>query len=250
MTVPSSRSLTCRSIASVVVVLAIWELVGDLKIFSPLFLPAFTVVLKQLAAEISDGSLVTDLSLSLGRAALGLAIALGVGVTLGIGMARSRPLHWFFDPLIALGFPAPKIAFMPLFVLWLGIDSLSKVMLVAFACTFPIVIGSYNAARAINRVIIWSALSLGTKPIALLFRIILPACRARIFATFRVALPVALINVFTAEMVTGGGGMGATLMYSQRYFESPTVFAYILVMLAVGLVLDKCLSMLSQRYAT
>jgi ABC-type nitrate/sulfonate/bicarbonate transport system permease component len=72
----------------------------------------------------------------------------------------------------------------------------------------------------------------------LLFRVILPGAWPRIFAALRVALPVSLITTFTAEMVGGGGGMGATLMYSQRFFESPTVFAYILTMLAVGLLLD------------
>jgi ABC-type nitrate/sulfonate/bicarbonate transport system permease component len=72
----------------------------------------------------------------------------------------------------------------------------------------------------------------------MLTRIILPACCPRVFAAMRVALPVALITTFTAEMVAGGGGMGATLMYSQRFFESPVVFAYIVVMLVVGLLLD------------
>ncbi len=207
------------------------------------------MVLGQLGDSVADGTLAADLSLSLFRAFAGLVVALIIGITLGIAMARSRAIHWFFDPLIALGFPAPKIAFIPLFILWLGIGSLSKIVLVALACMFPIVIGSYNAARAINRVTIWSALSLGTRPIALLFRIILPACRARIFSTVRVALPVALITTFTAEMVAGGGGMGATLMYSERYFDSPTVFAYVLVMLLVGLILDKVLLALGARLA-
>ena len=81
-------------------------------------------------------------------------------------------------------------------------------------------------------------MSLGSGRASLFLHVILPACYPRIFTTFRIAVPVGLITTFTAEMVAGGGGMGATLIYSQRFFESPTVFAYILVMLAVGLVLD------------
>ena len=100
-------------------------------------------------------------------------------------------------------------------------------------------IGTYAAASAVNRVWIWSAYSLGTSKLTLLFRVV-PSSAAwpRIFAALRVALPVSLITTFTAEMVGGGGGMGAALMYSQRFFESPTVFAYILTMLVVGLLLD------------
>ena len=170
--------------------------------------------------------------------AAGLGLATILGVPLGIAMARSRVLHWLFDPVIALAFPSPKIAFLPIFILWFGIYSLSKILLVAFACVFPVLIGSLAAAKGVNSVLIWSAASMGTSRIAMLFRVVLPAAWPRIFATLRVALPVALITTFTAEMVSGGGGMGASLMYSQRFFESPTVFAYILTMLCVGLVLD------------
>jgi ABC-type nitrate/sulfonate/bicarbonate transport system permease component len=82
----------------------------------------------------------------------------------------------------------------------------------------------------------------------LTWRVILPACYPRIFAALRVGVPVALITAFTCEMVAGGGGMGAALMYAQRFFESPTVFAYIVVMLAVGLILDKAMLALRDRF--
>jgi ABC-type nitrate/sulfonate/bicarbonate transport system permease component len=81
-----------------------------------------------------------------------------------------------------------------------------------------------------------------------MWRIILPACYPRIFAAYRVAVPVALITAFTAEMVAGGGGMGATLMYSQRFFESATVFAYILAMLLVGLLFDKTMLVIRDKF--
>jgi ABC-type nitrate/sulfonate/bicarbonate transport system permease component len=187
---------------------------------------------------VADGSLPSDLLISLFRAFTGLCGAAIVGVVLGIAMARSRLIHWMFDPVIALAFPSPKIAFLPIFILWFGIYSISKILLVTFACVFPIVIGTYAAASAVNRVWIWSAYSLGTSNLVLLFRIVLPAAWPRIFAALRVALPISLITTFTAEMVGGGGGMGAALMYAQRFFESPTVFAYILTMLVVGLLLD------------
>ncbi len=156
-------------------------------------------------------------------------------------MARSNWLYWLCDPLIALGFPSPKIAFIPIFILWFGIDSSSKILLVAFACVFQIIIATYHAASSVSRTVIWSALSMGSSRGRLMLRVILPACYPRIFAALRVAVPVALITTFTCEMVAGGGGMGATLMYAQRFFESPTVYAYILTMLAVGLLLDNAM---------
>jgi ABC-type nitrate/sulfonate/bicarbonate transport system permease component len=232
------RGLYARSMISVLTVVVFWEAAARAGLASPLFLPPLTKVMSEWWALCADGSLPLDLAVSLSRAAIGLGLAALIGVPLGIAMARSRILHWLFDPVIALAFPSPKIAFLPIFILWFGIYSLSKILLVAFACVFPILIGSFAASLSVNRVWIWSAASLGTSRLGMLLRIVLPAAWPRIFASLRVALPVSLITTFTAEMVSGGGGMGATLMYSQRFFESPTVFAYILTMLGVGLLLD------------
>jgi ABC-type nitrate/sulfonate/bicarbonate transport system permease component len=236
-----------RSFVSVGVIVAAWEAVARLKLAPPLFLPSPSAVASRLVDLTADGSLPADLALSLARTFAGLVLAMFAGVVLGIAMARSRPLHWLLDPLVSLGFPSPKIAFIPVFILWFGIDSLSKVLLVAFACVFPVVIATYDAARAVRRTIVWSAQSLGTSRRRLMWSVLLPACQARIFAALRVAVPVALITTFTSEMVAGGGGMGASLMYAQRFFESPTVFAYILLMLVMGLVFDKAMMMLRER---
>jgi ABC-type nitrate/sulfonate/bicarbonate transport system permease component len=246
--VASKRGLQLRSLISVLTIVAVWEAAARAGLASPLFLPAFTKVLGEWWSVCADGSLPGDLFISLFRAAAGLLLATLIGVPLGIAMARNRLLHWMFDPVIALAFPSPKIAFLPIFILWFGIYSISKILLVAFACVFPILIGTFAAASAVNRVWIWSAYSLGTSDFTLLFRIVLPAAWPRIFAALRVALPVSLITTFTAEMVGGGGGMGATLMYSQRFFESPTVFAYILTMLAVGLLLDFIMLRIQQAF--
>lgn len=245
---PPAWRLWLRSLLSVVLLLAAWEIAARAHLAPPILLPAFSTVAVQLGASLADGSLLADLALSLYRAFAGLALATATGVLAGMLMARSRFAHWLLDPLVALAFPSPKIAFIPVFILWFGIDNLSKVLLVAFACVFPLIIGAYSAARAVNRHLVWSAFTLGTTQRALLLHVILPACYPRIFATLRIALPVALITTFTAEMVAGGGGMGATLIYSQRFFESPTVFAYILIMLAVGLVLDAAMVRFQRRF--
>jgi ABC-type nitrate/sulfonate/bicarbonate transport system permease component len=237
-----------RSMVSVLVVLGAWELAARLNLTPVLFLPPVTTVVATLADLIRDGSLPLDLAVSLYRAFAGLALATVVGVALGIAMARSRWLRWLLDPLIALGFPAPKIAFIPIFILWFGIDSTSKILLVAFACVFQVVIATYHAASSVNRIVIWSALSLGSSQGRLMMRVILPACYPRIFAALRVAVPVALLTTFTCEMVSGGGGMGATLVYAERFFESPTVYAYIVAMLAVGLILDNVMLALRDHF--
>src|SRR5262249_4983882 len=137
-----------RPIASIVFILAAWEAAAQLKLTPPLFLPSVTAVIAALAETIADGSLPVDLAVSLYRTFAGLALATLSGVALGIAMARSALVRWLVDPLVALGFPAPKIAFIPIFILWFGIESLSKILLVAFACVFPVVIASFDAASS------------------------------------------------------------------------------------------------------
>ena len=236
------------STLTVGVVLIAWEAAARAKLVPDLFLPSVSAVLIALRDGIADGSLPVDLGVSLYRAFAGLLLASVVGVAAGVAMARNALTRWFLDPFIGLAFPAPKIAFLPIFILWFGIDHMSKILLVAFSSVFPIVIATYSAAVSVNRLLIWSSLSLGSSRPMIMWRVILPACYPRIFAAFRVAVPVALITAFTAEMVAGGGGMGATLMYSQRFFETPTVFAYIVTMLAVGLVFDKAMIAVRDRF--
>jgi ABC-type nitrate/sulfonate/bicarbonate transport system permease component len=243
-----ANPIAWRSVVSVLLFVALWEIAARSHAAPAILLPPFSVVVEQLWRSTLDGTLVADLSLSLGRAICGLVVATVAGVILGLLMARNRAVEWLADPLVALGFPSPKIAFLPIFILWFGIESLSKILLVAFACIFPVIIGTYSAARAVSRLFVWSARSLGSGRSSVFLHVILPACYPRIFTTFRIAVPVGLITTFTAEMVAGGGGMGGTLIYSQRFFESPTVFAYIVVMLAIGLVFDVAMRRFQHRF--
>lgn len=220
-------------------VLASWELVARSGWVEPLFLPSIVDVSARFQALIFEGQVGQPLLLSLFRASAGLAVAIGAGVLIGLALAQVRWVRWAFDPIVSLAFPAPKIAFMPIFVLWFGIDHLSKILLVAFTCVFPIIIATYHGATSVSRTIIWSALAMGTTRNALMLKIVLPATMPFIHTGVRITVPMALITAFTAEMVAGGGGVGAVLMYAQRFFESPSVFAYIVVMAGTGLVVDR-----------
>ena len=220
-------------------VLVAWELIARGGLVRPLFLPTVTAVLEQFWLLLLEGEIVAPLMVSVYRAFAGLVLAVAAGVFIGLLMARSKWAKWALDPLVSFAFPAPKIAFVPIFILWFGIDHLSKILLVAFTCIFPMIVATYHGAVAVSRTVIWSAEAMGTPEGKMLYRIIFPATKPYIFSGVRVTVPVALIIAFTAEMIAGGGGVGAALMFAQRFFQTPTVFVYILVMLATGLVFDR-----------
>lgn len=162
-------------------------------------------------------------------------------------MSRIPVLRWWLDPLVFLAFPAPKIAFVPVFILWFGIDDLSKVLLVAIGCVFPMLIVANHATTEMPHRLLWSARAMGTGQAALLRRVVLPAILPDLFSGLRTTLPIALVTAFTAETVAGGGGLGSALMYAQRLFETPAAFACILVMLVTGFVADRALLALRRR---
>jgi ABC-type nitrate/sulfonate/bicarbonate transport system permease component len=202
-----------------------------------LFLPPFSLVLDQLYATLVQGDLVPPLLISLYRTAMGLLLAAVIGIPLGFMMVRSRVMAWLFDPIVAFGNPAPKLALIPVFTLWFGIDHLSKIMLVAATTVFPFILAAAAGARSVPLNQIWAARAMGSSELMLLRRVVLPASLPALLSGVRVAVPTALLTTFTAEMVAGGG-LGGALVLAQRYFESPTVYAYLLVMLACGYLLD------------
>jgi ABC-type nitrate/sulfonate/bicarbonate transport system permease component len=219
-------------------VVLVWETVARLGIVRPVFLPSFSAVVQQAWQLARSGDLWSPLAVSLFRAGAGLALALASGVIVGFLMARWRVLSRILDPLISFGYPAPKLAFIPIFILWFGIDHLSKILLVAFSCVFPVIISAYVGAQTVSIRQIWAAEAMGTTPTQLFRRIVLPATLPSLMSGIRIAVPLALLTAFTAEMVAGGGGVGGELVLAQRYFEAPSVFVYILVMLVSGYAAD------------
>jgi ABC-type nitrate/sulfonate/bicarbonate transport system permease component len=223
----------------IALVVLLWGLAARSGWVRPLFLPPPQAVAEQLWPLLVGGEILKPLAVSLWRAFGGLVLALVVGAAAGLAMARMRWVRWGVDPLVSFAFPAPKIAFMPIFILWFGLDDLSKILLVAFTCVFPIIVATYHGATAVSRTVVWSAQAMGTSERTLLRRVVLPATLPYIFSGLRVTVPVALITAYTAEMVAGGGGLGSALMFAQRFFQTPAVFLYIILMLLSGVVLDQ-----------
>jgi ABC-type nitrate/sulfonate/bicarbonate transport system permease component len=225
------------AIYPLLLVIGTWEAVARAGLVRPLFLPPFSLVINRLFAIVSDGELFPPLATSLYRTAVGLLIAGVMGIPLGFLMVRSRLVSWFFDPLVALGNPAPKLALIPVFTLWFGIDHVSKIMLVALTTVFPFILSAAQGARSVPTSQVWAARAMGSTELVILRRVVLPASMPALMSGLRIAVPTALLTTFTAEMVAGGG-LGGALVLAQRYFESTTVYAYLLVMLFCGYILD------------
>jgi ABC-type nitrate/sulfonate/bicarbonate transport system permease component len=219
----------------------LWEAVSRLGLASPVLLPPFTEVMQRLSELTATGELPTALWVTTYRAFTGLLIATAVGMSVGLAMARNSWARWFFNPIVAIGFPLPTITLLPAFTLWFGPGDLSKIWLVALTCFFPVAVSTFEGARNMNKQLLWSAQSLGSRGAALFARVILPASVPFVFSGVRVALPLAVIVTFVAEMVGGGGGLGFVLIYGYRFLDTPSVLAALVAVLIFGVVLDQLL---------
>jgi ABC-type nitrate/sulfonate/bicarbonate transport system permease component len=234
-------------IFSILVLLVAWELFARSGKVTPFMLPAFSVVAEHIYSDALHGDLWINLGLTMYRALTGFFIAAVGGIVLGAVMSRSKILRWFFDPLISIGFPMPKIAFLPIIILWLGLYDVSKISMVVFDAIFPVVTATLAGIASVDKELIWSGRNMGASEREMLWQIILPAASPQIMTGLQVALPIALIVAIIAEMAMGGYGLGGAMMTASRYANSPGVFAGIVEIAVVGYILIKAMAIIRRR---
>src|SRR5207249_4147562 len=158
-----------------------------------------------------------NIGLTLYRALAGFLISALGGIALGLAMSRSVGVRWFFDPIVSVGFPMPKIAFLPIVILWLGFFDASKIAIVVLDAIFPVVTATVAGIAGVERELIWSARNMGARERELIWQIVLPAALPQILTGLQVALPIALIVAIVAEMAMGGYGLGGAMLTASRF---------------------------------
>jgi len=232
---------------SIVLLLAAWEILARSGTFTPFQLPALSRVLVRIWDDALSGDLAINTALTLYRALTGFLIAAVGGVVLGMAMSQNTLARWFFDPIISVGFPMPKIAFLPVVILWLGVFDISKITMIVFDAIFPVVAATIIAIKGVERELIWSARNMGARDSELLWQIVLPAALPTIMTGLQVALPLSLIVAVVTEMLMGGYGLGGTMMTESRFANSTGVFAGIVEIAMIGYVLIKGMALVRRR---
>ena len=231
-----------------ILVLALaWELFARSGAVTPFMLPTLSTVLERIWADGASGDLWKNLGLTLYRSLAGFAVAAIAGIGLGFAVVYSRAARWALDPLISVGFPMPKIAFLPIITLWLGFHDLSKISMVVFDAIFPVVTATIAATLAVERELLWSARNLGASERELLHEVVFPAALPQIMTGLQVSLPIALIVCIVAEMKMGGVGLGGAMITASRFADSPGVFAGIVEIAIAGYVLVRLMALVRRR---
>jgi ABC-type nitrate/sulfonate/bicarbonate transport system permease component len=234
-------------LAPIVMLLAAWEMFARSGAVTPFMLPPLSGVAERIYDDAVGGELFLNTGVTLYRALAGFAIAGVGGVVLGAAMARNRAARWFFDPMISVGFPMPKIAFLPVIILWLGLYDVSKITMVVLDAIFPVVTATVAGIVGVEKELVWTARNMGAKNRELFWQILLPAALPQILTGLQVALPIALIVVVVTEMQMGGYGLGGAMMQASRFANSPGVFAGIVEIAVIGYALVAATTWLRRR---
>jgi len=234
-------------IFSVLALAIAWELLARSGTFTPFQLPTLSAVLERIWSDGVSGDLWVNTGLTLYRALTAFFICAVLGVAIGMAMARNMLAYWFFDPIVSVGFPMPKIAFLPVVILWLGVYDVSKITMACVDAIFPVIAATVIAIDGVEKELIWSARNMGASKRELLTQIVLPAAFPQIMTGLQVALPLALIVTVVAEMLMGGYGLGGAMMVASRFANSTGVFAGIVEIAVVGYALVKAMSLIRRR---
>jgi ABC-type nitrate/sulfonate/bicarbonate transport system permease component len=231
-----------------IVVLAVaWEAVARSGLVTPFMLPALSAVMVRIWQDSVAGDLAVNTGLTIYRALAGFIIAATLGIQLGFAMAGNARARWFFDPLISIGFPMPKIVFLPIVALWLGYFDVTKIAMVVLDAIFPVVTATIAGLEGVEHELIWSARNMGAREREVMWGVMFRAALPQILTGLQVALPISLIVAVVAEMAMGGYGLGGAMLTASRYADSRGVFAGIVEVGVVGYALVKLMALARRR---
>ena len=205
---------------------------------SPLTLPKPSDVLLTFRELYDSGLLWTHLAPSLTRLAVGAALGATLGIGVGVLIGLFSYIRAGMVPLIAAIFPIPKIALLPLFVIWFGIDEASKYALIAFGTFTPTVVATYGAVDNVDRTLIRMGQSFGMSWKSIVRKIILPGAMPGILSGLRISLAIAIILLVAAEMLGAEHGIGAYILEAGALYNLERLFAGVVILSVLGVLLS------------
>jgi ABC-type nitrate/sulfonate/bicarbonate transport system permease component len=221
-----------------VVLIALWQAASSAGLLPPLFMPSPAAVVRALVNLWRDGTLGENVMASLKRLIPGWIIGTGVGLTAGLAMGIFSAARAAGLPIVSALFPIPKIALLPLFILWFGIGEPSKVATIGFGVFFPTVIAAYTACDSVPRNLIRMGQSFGLPAAGIVWKILVPGAMPGILAGFRITASIALILVVAAEMIGAQYGIGAFVLAAGNLMQTDQLLAGVVMLSILGLLIS------------
>jgi ABC-type nitrate/sulfonate/bicarbonate transport system permease component len=226
--------------------LLLWQLCGAAGAL-PRYLPPPGIVLGTLVAMIASGELFQHIGASLFRSAMGFLIGTTCGIAIGLAAGSWARLERFYDPIISLTYPVPKVALLPIIFAWFGLGDASKIVVITASVFYPAYVSAFYGAKSVERLHLWSARNMGAGRARLFWRIILPSALPQIFAGLRIALGLSFVVMFTAELISAQSGLGYLVGVAEDSARFDLMYVAIITVGVIGFAADRLLLAVRRR---
>ncbi|MBX3527419.1 MAG: ABC transporter permease [Rhodoblastus sp.] len=236
--------------AALVALVAIWQAISSFLGVSPLFLPSPIAIARALWRLIVEGDLLSQIGVSALRIAAGWSLGASIGLVVGLAMGLFTFARAAGFAIVSALFPIPKIALLPLMILWFGIGEPSKIATIALGVFFPTAISAASGVDSVPRNLIRMAQSFGLPFADIVRKVVLPGALPSILAGFRISTSIALLLVVSAEMVGAERGIGAFVLQAGNLMQTDQLLAGVVVLSGLGLAVARAIAMLEKRFSS
>lgn len=249
--VPGEGSSAGISVVTVCTLVALWFLVTNLGWVKPLFLPSPQAVAQQfweyLSGTANDKPLWQHFLASILRVTAAFWLAVLTAVPIGIAMGMSRWARGVFDPPIEFYRPLPPLAYLPLIIIWFGIDEMPKVLLIYLSCFAPLALAARSGMRGASQEQINAAYSVGASYGQVIRHVILPSALPEILVGMRIAIGFGWTTLVAAEMVAANVGLGQMVLNASNFLRTDIVIMGIIVIGVVAYLFDLFMRWVERR---
>ena len=243
----SKKGYFIIAVCSFLLVFLVWLLLTELGLVNEKFLPKPIETLQTGIRLFTENGFLQDIGVTTYRVLLGFLISMVVAVPLGILIGVYAPIEAFFEPVMSFLRYLPVTAFIPLFILWIGIDEREKVAVIILG-TFPqLLLMVAGDTRKVKHDLIEVSYTLGTNRLNVVWRVVFPAAMPYILDSLRMVLGWAWTYVTVAEMIGASSGIGYMIIQSQRMLNVGKIFVGILTIGIIGLLFDFLFKWLSKK---
>jgi sulfonate transport system permease protein len=230
-----------------VILLAIWEAAGKYGLIRANLLPRPSAIAEVLFELLKSGELLVHLGTSILRVAEGFIIGATLGVLVGVQVALVKKLRIAVSLIFGILRPIPVIAWIPVLILWMGIDEGSKITVIAIGSFWTVLVSVVQGIRNVDKKYLEVATILEKDHITLLTKVILPAALPSIFTGVRVGIDMAWRSVVAAELIAAASGIGYMIMYARELSQIDVVLVGVLSIGFTGIIIDQLLRLLEKR---
>lgn len=242
---PGVRRL--RGLTSVVLLVILWQALAAARVLNPIFFSDPLDILRAGSIYIPSSQFAQDITTTGVTFLAGLGASIVVGLVIGFGVGWFRPLEDFLDPLITLAYAAPRIALVPLFVIWFGIGLRSAIVMTFAMAVFPVIINTAAGVRTVDRDLVDLARSFGASTSQVLRTIVMPASIPPILSGVRLSVGMSLIGTIVAEFIISSGGVGYMMNNAANNFQTADVFVGLFVISLLGLLMTQGVKLVERR---